>query len=177
MSTLARNVSSSRRCALVGDGAWTEGEIPRLRCAALGMTAAAGHVFSFWVGRVPSVLTSAMRIDTGQVAGGWWEWLVTRAGVGLLGSGGAPAPVMGMPSVIAMQATHALPALLAVQAKLAGMASLGCLVADGCVVRHGPPKDSGPAHHERSGADDWLGGLGERGSWVRPERCLPLGPG
>ena len=42
---------------------------------------------------------------------------------------------------------------------------------------HGPPKDSGPAHHERGGADDWLGGLGEWGSWVRPERCLPLGPG
>ena len=27
----------------------------------------------------------------------------------------------------------------------------GGLVAVGCVVRHGPPRDSGPAHHERVG--------------------------
>ena len=42
VSTLAGDVFSFRRCALVGDGARTEGEIPRLRCAALGMTTAAG---------------------------------------------------------------------------------------------------------------------------------------
>ena len=42
VSTLARNVSSCRWGALVGDGARTEGEIPRLRCAALGTTTAAG---------------------------------------------------------------------------------------------------------------------------------------
>ena len=36
VSTLAGDVSSFRRGALVGDGARTEGEIPRLRCAALG---------------------------------------------------------------------------------------------------------------------------------------------
>ena len=46
VSTLAGDVSSFRRGALVGDGAWTEGEIPRLRCAALGMTTAAGEVRS-----------------------------------------------------------------------------------------------------------------------------------
>ena len=45
VSTLAGDVSSFWRCALVGDGARTEGEIPRLRCAALGMTTAAGQVF------------------------------------------------------------------------------------------------------------------------------------
>ena len=42
VSTLAGDVSSFRRGALVGDGARTQGEIPRLRCAALGMTEAAG---------------------------------------------------------------------------------------------------------------------------------------
>ena len=42
VSTLAGDVSSFWRGALVGDGARTEGEIPRLRCAALGMTEAAG---------------------------------------------------------------------------------------------------------------------------------------
>ena len=46
----------------------------------------AGDVSSFWVGRVPSVLTSARRNDTGQVAGA--GWLVTRVGVGLGGIGG-----------------------------------------------------------------------------------------
>ena len=84
-----------------------------------------------------------------MVTSDWWP--VTRAGVGPLGSGGAPAPVMGMPLVIAMQSTQAPHALLALQAKLAGMASLGRLVADGCVVRHGPPKDSGPAPSAGSG--------------------------
>ncbi len=44
VSTLAGDVSSFWRGALVGAGARTEGEIPRLRCAALGMTAAAGEV-------------------------------------------------------------------------------------------------------------------------------------
>ena len=42
VSTLAGDVSSFWRGALIGDGARTEGEIPRLRCAALGMTEAAG---------------------------------------------------------------------------------------------------------------------------------------
>ena len=46
VSTLAGEVSSFWRCALVGDGARSEGEIPRLRCAALGMTTAAGEVRS-----------------------------------------------------------------------------------------------------------------------------------
>ena len=46
VSTLAGDVSSFWRCALVGDGAWKECEIPRLRCAALGMTTAAGEVRS-----------------------------------------------------------------------------------------------------------------------------------
>ena len=46
VSTLAGDVSSFWRCALAGDGARTEGEIPRLRCAALGMTTAAGEVRS-----------------------------------------------------------------------------------------------------------------------------------
>ena len=46
VSTLAGDVSSFWRGALVGDGARSEGEIPRLRCAALGMTTAAGEVRS-----------------------------------------------------------------------------------------------------------------------------------
>ena len=46
VSTLAGDVSSCWWGALVGDGARTEGEIPRLRCAALGMTTAAGEVRS-----------------------------------------------------------------------------------------------------------------------------------
>ena len=46
VSTLAGDVSSFWRGALVGDGARTEGEIPRLRCAALEMTTAAGEVRS-----------------------------------------------------------------------------------------------------------------------------------
>ena len=46
VSTLAGDVSSFRRGALVGDGARSEGEIPRLRCAALGMTEAAAEVRS-----------------------------------------------------------------------------------------------------------------------------------
>ena len=94
-----------------------------------------------------------------------------------------------------MQATQAPHALLAVQATLAGMASLGRLGADGWVVRHGArsagsPKDSGPAastssgqaHHERGGADDWLGGLSAWG-WVvlaaiaGPRRYQMIGPG
>ena len=44
VSTLAGDVSSFGWGALVGDGAGTEGEIPRLRCAALEMTTAAGEV-------------------------------------------------------------------------------------------------------------------------------------
>ena len=46
VSTLAGDVSSFWRGALVGDGARTDGAIPRVRCAALGMTAAAGAVRS-----------------------------------------------------------------------------------------------------------------------------------
>ena len=46
VSTVAADVSSFWQGGLVGDGARTEGEIPRLRCAALEMTTAAGEVRS-----------------------------------------------------------------------------------------------------------------------------------
>ena len=50
------------------------------------------------------------------------EWLVARAGVGLPGSEGGPAPVMGMPAVMAMQSMQSVHVLLGVQASLARMA-------------------------------------------------------
>ena len=105
VSTLAGDVSSFGWGALVGDGAGTEGEIPRLRCAALEMTAAAGEVRSGCV-RGRGVVRQAhqgrwVRWDrsgrwvpaedagmTGEVASGLvggGEWLVTRVGVGLGG--------------------------------------------------------------------------------------------
>ena len=48
--------------------------------------------------------------------------------------------------------------------------------AGGCVVRHGRPKyGARAAHHERGGADDWLGGLGAVACVVRHDR--PKTPG
>ena len=88
VSTLAGDVSSFRRGGLVGDGARTEGEIPRLRCAALGTTTAAGD------GSGPGMAGAGNDVNAGNAISG-----CGAGSAGNAGRDGGEAAVRRWPSL------------------------------------------------------------------------------
>ena len=86
VSTLAGDVSSFWRCALVGDGARTEGEIPP--------SASSGQA-STGSGQAPSAGSGQVLRGRRDVVGGWWRVAGDEGGCWAgWGRGGGPGPGM-----------------------------------------------------------------------------------